>query len=398
MSFIIPSNIAQKVIESLRNGIPPEQFIEQFTVGRKEKITELRTLLSYSERNMRIQPLPKTAFLLSANYGTGKTHLLKLIRKFALEQKYAVSFISLDGQECRFNRMDHVLSWICRNLEFPNISGNINNPLKGISSLFDLIFELSRGENNEIKRRIIRLIRTSHIELNSPAIYTALKLWVIQMLREDDYDKDEISDWFYNLDKKDEPGILKENIRKLKEFPFSMRNWSNFRCENYKQSWDGLDDIDKLLKIAGFNRLILLFDEFEKCIQDLNDRRYQETALDNMLRFFRSGYNNLAFFAITPDFNNEITNLILYKGIDFDFNRIDKLDTFEMEPLSEDEVFELAKKIIDVHFKAYNWEIAKENLEEKCRAICYERMNMATQDRVRNTIKNIVNMLDSLME
>ena len=67
---------AQMIIESLRKGIPPEGFVRHFTVGRKSEITDLR---------QRLNTHNGTVLLLKANYGAGKTHLLKFIREEALE-------------------------------------------------------------------------------------------------------------------------------------------------------------------------------------------------------------------------------------------------------------------------------------------------------------------------
>jgi chromosomal replication initiation ATPase DnaA len=66
------SRQAQRVIESLRQGIPPEGHIRRFTVGRKSEIARLTTRLDKSESG---------ALLLKANYGSGKTHLLRFIRE-----------------------------------------------------------------------------------------------------------------------------------------------------------------------------------------------------------------------------------------------------------------------------------------------------------------------------
>ena len=69
-------NEARRVIESLRKGIPPDGFVRDFTVGRREEIKELQRHLSDAGG---------TALLLKANYGAGKSHLIRFIREEALE-------------------------------------------------------------------------------------------------------------------------------------------------------------------------------------------------------------------------------------------------------------------------------------------------------------------------
>ena len=70
---------APKAIESLRKGIPPDGLVREFTVGREDEIEDLSS---------RLKDNVGTALLLKANYGSGKTHLLRFIREEALENDY----------------------------------------------------------------------------------------------------------------------------------------------------------------------------------------------------------------------------------------------------------------------------------------------------------------------
>ena len=67
---------AQRVLDSLRKGIPPDGFIGQFTVGREEEIASLTN---------RLQCNGSGSLLLKANYGCGKSQLLKFVRETALQ-------------------------------------------------------------------------------------------------------------------------------------------------------------------------------------------------------------------------------------------------------------------------------------------------------------------------
>src|SRR5258708_73029 len=97
---------AQHIVESLRKGIPPYGYIRHFTVGRESEIRQL------SDRLQRSKP---GVLLLKANYGSGKTHLLRFVRESALEAGYAVSFVELDAKSgVRFNKMDQILGAIWR--------------------------------------------------------------------------------------------------------------------------------------------------------------------------------------------------------------------------------------------------------------------------------------------
>ena len=65
----IGTDAADRIIESLRFGIPPSSVIREFTVGRDNQIRQLEQTLSAppSDRG--------GALLVNANYGSGKSHL-----------------------------------------------------------------------------------------------------------------------------------------------------------------------------------------------------------------------------------------------------------------------------------------------------------------------------------
>ena len=126
----IASDAAEDVIEQFRFGIPPSSASLDFTVGRDSQIRELVHSLERTEE--------KRALLVHANYGAGKSHLLRVLRELALERGFAVALIVADAQGgVRFNRMDTVFGAVCREMELPG------NSAKGVGRLFDAY---GRGE------------------------------------------------------------------------------------------------------------------------------------------------------------------------------------------------------------------------------------------------------------
>src|SRR5258708_9897490 len=113
---------AEDAIEQLRFGIPPSNMARAFTVGRDSQIRELVQSLEYAK--------DERTLLVHANYGAGKSHLLRVLREIALERGFVVTLIVADVQGgVRFNRMDTVLGAICKEMEVPG------NPEKGIGAL-----------------------------------------------------------------------------------------------------------------------------------------------------------------------------------------------------------------------------------------------------------------------
>src|SRR5947208_2802224 len=107
----LPVGTAEQIIESLRFGIPPSGHVRAFTVGREDQLQQLQDTLERGSDDA-------GALLLRANYGAGKTHLLRVTREIALELGYAVSVVDVNSQEgVRFNRMDTILGAVCRQIE-----------------------------------------------------------------------------------------------------------------------------------------------------------------------------------------------------------------------------------------------------------------------------------------
>ncbi|OGP85095.1 MAG: hypothetical protein A2V87_08600 [Deltaproteobacteria bacterium RBG_16_58_17] len=68
-------------------------------------------------------------------------------------------------------------------------------------------------------------------------------------------------------------------------------------------------------------------------------------------------FQGMTYFAVTPDFTRKCKTLLLQKGRwDYDYSLFDKIPTFEMSPLTAEELQELAIRILEVHGIAYYWE------------------------------------------
>jgi len=409
MNKTIDNNCAERIISALRLGIPPHNHVINFTVGRSQEIDRLKNILKKGENS---------ALLLLANYGSGKTHLLKLIREMALQENYAVSLIALDAKAAiKFNKMDQIFGTICRYIEIPNIEN------KGINYFFDFIVNifksLIKGDNIEqfgvsytdIKSKIYKIsnnFKWNHCSFLSPAIYIALRAWFFGDTNTQNLTKDWLfNPWNYS-NNASQKLLYSKLVKNLKNnFKDSRREWQFyeddvfvFDKQGYQQSWDALNDLDKLSKIIGLRGLILLIDEYEDVIHNLNNIKHQQSAFWNLFQFFSGEkFNNLAFFAVTPDFEHNCKTLLYEKNIwDYDYSRFDELDKFELSHLSEEQLIDLGDKIADLHFKAYNWNMDKQSINSKIKNLCKDFMKISIQDRVRHSIKKIITMLDEFVE
>lgn len=385
---------AQHIIESLRLGIPPEGYVRQFTVGRTKEIEDLIK---------RLQVHNETAVLLMANYGSGKTHLLKYIREESLERNYAVSTVTIDSNSgVRFNRMDQIFGAVCRNIEIPQSPGQ-----KGLQSFFNfLVGEINKKNDESIWQEISNNWKWDYSEvLNSPAIFIGIRAWATG----NDKAADIVEDWFfqpwqYKAKRKKLYTQLIENLRPFFRDPrpdwkFYTDQVFTFDSNGYSQSWAALSDLNLLALYSDLNGLIILFDEFEDVITNLKNVAHQEAAFWNLFHFYSGKkYFGKTFYAVTPAFVEKCKNILLNKGRwDFDFSLFDKLPTYEMSPLTTEHLYELAMRILETHGIAYNWE---PDLEMKASQLLkiINAASLQTQDRARHIIKSVVKALDDLYQ
>lgn len=399
---------AERVIESLRDGIPPEGKVFALTVGRHNEINRLKQIL--------VNGGPQ-ALLIKANYGCGKTHLLKFIKEYALNIGYVTSLVTIDSKSnARFNRMDQIFGQVCRNIQIPESN------LKSVRYLFNSLFDPNNGRrknSNEATRLISKISNNGKWDysdfLRSPAMFIAVRAWWVYYTNHHKIDKieyidDAIEDWLFNpFNYYSQRKVLYSNfVAKLRSwfndprfdwmFYDTKRGIFHFQIKGYAQSWDALSDLNTLATAAGYRGLIILVDEFEDVIYSLRNIKYQQDAFWNLFQFFsKEHFPGLTFFAVTPNFVEKCKRLLQNKDVwDYDYSRFDKLEKFEMSPLSTNELIKLYEKIIPFYEIAYRWK-ADDTTRTRIREICIKSSKIAIEDRVRQTIKNIVKALDDTM-
>lgn len=323
------SDEAERIIESLRMGVPPRGFTLPFTVGRKAELAELKATLTG-------KTVGRSGRFVKANYGSGKSHLLKVIREMALDGKYAVSYVTMDAKGgVRGNRMDQVFEAVCRGIEVPP-GGSI-----GLAHLFRAAINSGIDVDD--------VVRSSY--------------WIGATRANCDY----------AADKFQRGGCFK---------------YRSDRTYFYQQCWDALTDLDKLAKTCGFKGLVLLVDEFEDVVANLNRYDYQAAALTNLLAFFGGEkFAGLSYFAVTPEFTWRWQRLGL-----------DEKPSFALTPPGKADIKRLACTIRAVHAIAYGLGpdqiLSDRDLEREVEKL----LSISGQDRIRQTIEGIVEALDDAAE
>lgn len=388
---------ALRVIENLRKGLPPSGFIEHYTVGREAEIRSLRQSMDNGNGT--------PVLLLKANYGSGKSHLLRYIREKAHAEGYAVSLVTLDSRSgVRFNRMDQIMGEILRNIEIPPQYGE-----PGLRGALDFIkdqCEEGLDDEDGFWNELAACGKWDFSDtLNCEPLFVALRAWVHGR----NETKDLVIDWLqkpesYRTQRARLYGRLVEEMRSKFRDPrpdweFYKSDFFLFHTDNYRTAWDALKDMHMLLENCGLRGLIILFDEFEDVLTNLNNISWQESAFWNLFLFFSGKkFPGKSFYAVTPAFSEKCKNLLLSKGKwDFDYSRFDMLPTFEMSPLGENELYELAQRIFSTHSLAFNYQIPEHKLPVTHQALQHtvkRSVQSPVQDRARHTIREVVQYLD----
>jgi hypothetical protein len=394
--------LAEKLLEDLRKGIPPVGALELFTVGRNEEIGWLDNHLVDDEAH---------ALLLKANYGSGKSHLLQLIREKALRECFAVSLVVLDAKSgVRFNRMDQIFGQILRHMEVGLVDGKIG----GLSHLLDHFVdcaEQARSEKGAEAYEFWKAVTNNwkwdySEELKSPPFFIALRAWAATDSRDV---KDMIVDWLTFPDNyKGQRGLLyQELVEGLRGHFRDPRPSSQMYKEGsltfipqlYSACWSALEDINRMCRMTGLTGMAILFDEFEDVLTNLNRVNWQEAAFRNLFRFVSgTPFSGKTFFAVTPSFVEKCKTCLIEKDRwDIDLSEFDALAHFEMSPLTKRDLLQLAERIAEVHELAYDYEVDKD-VRKKMNESVGLAAKSAVQDRARQAIKRAVEILDEALD
>lgn len=388
---------AQSSVEALRHGIPPDGAVKNFTVGRKSEIEQLHQMLEEPEHR---------TLLVQADYGAGKTHLLRYIREIALDAGYVVSLITLDAKSgVAFNKLDQVLGEVNRRIELPSQPGQ-----KGIRLLLEECrnkYNSSPDGHANFWSRVSNQHKWDYDHsgrLKSPAMYVALRAWFFG----DTPTKDIIEDWLLQPAnyKSQKNRLYSLGIGQLRSHFRDPRNehqitssgvFDFFNKADYQRAWDALLDLNTLAQASGFRGVVLLVDEFEDVISNITRKVDQHNAFWHLFEFFSGAkFDGLSFFAVTPDFVQKCKSLLIQQNVfDFDYSQFDKLPTFRLSPLQDEDLYRLANLILHYHEIAYSWEYNRAQYQQITDEIMQKNNRY---DKVRLSIRELIKHLDEVLD
>jgi len=381
---------ARAIIEELRKGSVPVDYVPFFTVGRENWLTFIEDDLDkyIAEGGAKVR-------FLSGDYGDGKTHFMSVIRHTSLQKGFAVSFVVLT-REVPIHKFEAVYQTIVKQLR-----GRFDG--LGIRSLLeDFINESAKTltrENGDLSAE--NLSELSNEMRGLPGMDINFANGVIALLKnrfqplgegEEQEDRDNAREilfhWF-------EGGkVAKKDIK-----PFHI-----FEVISKTNSKSLLNALISFLRHVGYKGLILLMDELETVIgqaKSVRSAAYENVRLliDNTEQ---AGYLHI-FFSIIPDVLESEKGFksydalwsrvrsigeskrLNYRGVLIDLHRT---------PLKTAELVELGKTLRTIHGVSYRWDAENRISDDLLEQICKNQKKMGVLSEVRLFVKQVIRVLD----
>ncbi|MEA3348342.1 MAG: BREX system ATP-binding domain-containing protein, partial [Pseudomonadota bacterium] len=388
---------ARPIIEELRKGSVPADQVPFFTVGREKWIKFIADDLE----NYIAQGGAKVRFI-RGDYGDGKTHFMSIIRHFALDQGFAVSFVVLT-REVPIHKFEAVYQNIVRQLR-----GNFTGT--GIRSLLkQWLDDLAKSETpltaEQIAEMAENLRNLSGMDISfANALIALLKNHFTALAEEESQEQrtdaeELLLHWF-------EAG--KATKKELK--PFAV-----FEVVNKTNSKLMLNSLNSFLRFIDYKGLVLLLDELETVIAQsasVRNAAYENVRLliDNSEQ---AGYLHI-FFAIIPDV---LLSEKGFKSYDALWSRVraigeqdDKpsgkkilnyrgiLVDLHQTPLKQEELVNLGQRLRQIHQIAYRWDAVAAVSDQVLLKICENQQKMGLLSEVRLFVKQVIRLLDLARE
>lgn len=378
---------ARSIIEEMRKGSVPAEYVPFFTVGRGNWLTFIEDdLLHYiAEGGAKVR-------FLHGSYGDGKTHFMSVIRHIALKQGFAVSFVVLT-RDVPIHKFEAVYQEIVQQLsgqfEGKGIRSLLNHWLDSLvvhdaapesKQILDLAETLRSlpGMNVNFANGLVALVKNRFLPLEDDA------------LQEERIDaRETLFRWF-------EAGKLtKKEIK-----PFSI-----FEVVNKANSKQMLNSLNTFLRFCGHKGIILLLDELETVLaqaKSIRNAAYENVRLliDNTEQ--ASCFH--IFFAIIPEVLLSENGFKSYDALwsrvrsigqqDKRLNYRGVLVDLHRTPLKTVELVDLGQSLRQIHQISYRWDATTLVPDRLLEDICENQKKMGLLSEVRLYVKQVILLLD----
>ncbi|MFU8770324.1 MAG: BREX system ATP-binding domain-containing protein [Desulfotignum sp.] len=367
---------ARSIIEALRKGSVPVEYVPVFTVGRQKWLSHIEDDLD----NYIAKGGAKVRFI-SGDYGDGKTHFMSVVRHLALEKGFAVSFVVLT-REVPIHKFETVYQAIVRQLR-GDFAGT------GIRALLTAwLDKLAPGPEavqfKEIPGMDISFANALAALVNNRFAPVAEG----EEKERREADNEILMHWI-------EGG--KVTKRELKPFQiYEFLNKGNAR--------QFMNSLILFLRHTGHQGLILLMDEMETVVTMSTSIR--NAAYENVRLFIdnsETAQHLHVFFSIIPDV---LVSEKGFKSYDALWSRVRSIGDakrlnyrgvlvdLHQTPLQTGELLDLGRALRTLHGISFRWHPEEMVTDSVMEQICASQKRMGVISEVRLFIKQLISILD----
>lgn len=337
-----------KIVEEVKKGIPPDTGVEYYSVGYDDFLEDLK-----KNHLSKIGIMGKIRFV-CGEWGSGKTHLFKLIRNASFEENCVVSIVDLYKEEAPLDRFEKVFFKILRNMSTREyIENNKEN---------SIYFLLEKGLYNMCNRRsgkisyenfsfaVDKLMKNKKIDIDFKKIVKSF--WETYTKNLDDVileqEREEILQWF-------------SADADIKFFKNKIGVSKIIKKENSKLI---LESLVEFVKLIGYNGIVILLDESEQSysIMKTANLKYAHNNLLSLINTIENVPGLFMIYATTPDFYNHPKYGILNYGAlserigqpkEIHPNAIDLIWNLDAIKLDKEKYEKIALKLMNIYIIAY---------------------------------------------
>jgi len=385
---------ARSIIEELRKGSVPVEYVPVFTVGRQKWLSYIEDDLE----NYIAEGGAKVRFI-SGDYGDGKTHFMSVIRHLAMEKGFAVSFIVLT-RDVPIHKFETVYQSIVRQLQ-----GNFDGV--GIRDLLTAWLDALSPEFKSAKAKAAtekctalaeELREIPDMDINfANALAALVNNRFAPMAEGEDEDsrkadREILMHWF------DGGKVTKRELKPFQIYEYLTK-------ANARQL---MNSLIRFLRRFGHQGLILLMDEMETVVA--MSASVRNAAYENVRLFIDNSetaqYLHI-FFSIIPDV---LVSEKGFKSYDALWSRVRSIGAsmgdakrlnyrgvlvdIHQTPLQIQELVELGRCLLALHGIAYRWSPQEMITDKVIEDICAGQKKMGVISEVRLFIKQLIGVLD----
>lgn len=304
------------ILSALRVGVPPQRGVLEISVDREQ---EFATIIGDIDE---VASGTSKLLFINGSYGSGKSHLLHVLREFALSKDLAVSLISLTHGECPLYDLLAVYRRIVQSLVVPGAAEG--QALEAILERWATsLYTFAEGKADAALPSIKRLAEEFRAVL--AAFYSATK--------SRDYALRSLAlSW------------LRGELRSLRD----MRPLGVSVAPTSDNALWMLGNLARMIRFLKLSGLVILLDEAET-IASVPRLRQKEQGYQNLRLLIESRRTPFCYFvyATTPDFME-------HSG-DFLGTLAQKPRVLHIASLRRDDLIQLGLIIRDLHLQSYPW-------------------------------------------